>query len=316
MAFKKIDKEFCLTDNSVNCYGYRLLTEGFQKEMFQPAIGYLMHKREGGVAVKWEDFRVDGDKLYAKPVVNTATYPNLAEEIEAGFYGAASVGHIIALEYTDDEKMKLSGQTGITVTKWFCRECSIVDIPGNFNALAQLFDNTDSMLMDLTDNRQNNIQLPKPKDEMEKIVLTGAMLTGLNLMATATQPEAEKALADLVAKAGKVDGLEKDLKDLKAERTKEQVDAILAAGKKEGKLTNELAAKLEVDYKENPDGLKALVASFQKQTRVTNDGTEDLSAIPEKYRGKTKQELYVSGLLEPLKAECPEYFEQLMKGDK
>lgn len=315
MAFKKIDKEYCLTDNTVNCYGYRLLTEGFLLYRFKPAIGYLMHKREGGVAVKWEDFRRDGDKLWAKPVINTSTYPNLADEIEAGFYDAASVGHIIALEYSDDAAMKLDGQTGITVTKWFCRECSIVDIPGNFNALAKLYDDNDSMLMDLSDNRNNN-NLPKTKTEMEQIVLTPAMLTGLNLMAGATQPQAEKALADLVAKAARADKAEKDLADLKAEQTAESVKAIIAGGKTEGKLTNELAAKLEVDYKDNPEGLKALVATLPKQTRVTGTETTDLSGVPEKYRGKTWNELYVSGQLESLKAECPEYYKQLTEKNK
>lgn len=313
MAFKKIEKEYCLTDNSVNCYGYRLLTEGFMQDRFKPAIGYLMHNREGGVAVKWEDFRIDGDKLWAKPVINTAKHPNLADEIEAGFYDAASVGHLIALEWTDDESMKLAGQTGITVTKWFCRECSIVDIPGNFNALAKLYDDGDSILMDLTDNRINN----NPKFEnMDKIVLTGAMLTGLNLMAGATQADAEKALADLAAKARKADNLQTELDALKATQKTEAVAAILKTGLDEGRITKELSARLEVDYKDNPEGLKSLVASLPKQARVTGKTVEDLSGIPEKYRGKTKQELFVSGQLESLKAECPEYYEQLMKGDK
>jgi hypothetical protein len=211
--------------------------------------------------------------------------------------------------------MKLDGQTGITVTKWFCRECSIVDIPGNFNALAKLYDDNDFMLMDLSDNRNNN-NLPKTKKEMEQIVLTPAMLTGLNLMAGATQPQAEKALADLVAKAARVDKAEKDLADLKATQAAESVKNIIAGGKTEGKITNELAAKLEVDYKENPEGLKALVATLPKQTRVTGTETTDLSGVPEKYRGKTWKELYMSGQLENLKAECPEYYEQLTKKDK
>jgi len=315
MAFKKIEKEYCLTDNSVNCYGYRLLTEGFLQDRFNPAIGYLMHNRDGGVAVKWEDFRVDGDKLWAKPVINTAKYPNLADEIEAGFYDAASVGHLIALEWTDDPAAKLDGQTGITVTKWFCRECSIVDIPGNFNALAKLYDDNDSMLMDLTDNRINNN--PKfEKIDMDKIVLTGAMLTGLNLMAGATQADAEKALSDLAAKANKADALQTELDNLKAAQNKDAVQNILKQGKEEGRLTNELAAELETTYKDNPEGLKNLVAKMPKQTRVTGKETEDLSGIPEKYRGKTKEELFVSGQLESLKAECLDYYEQLMKGGK
>lgn len=314
MAFKKIEKEYCLTDNSVNCYGYRLLTEGFLLDRFKPSIGYLMHKREGGVAVRWKDFRLDGDKLWAKPVVNTKAYPDLVDEIEEGFYDAASVGHIIALEWSDDAAMKLDGQTGITVTKWFCRECSIVDIPGNFNALAKLYDDNDQMLMDLSANINYNITKIQ-NEKMEKLVLTGAMLAGLNLMADATQTQADAAFADLLAKAKRTDDAEQKFKDLQAERMQEAVQNIIRQGKEEGKLTNELAAELEKDYKDNPEGLKNLVAKMPKQPRVTGIAS-DLSAIPEKYRGKTKQQLYVDGLLESLKADCPDYYEQIMKGDK
>lgn len=307
MAFKKIDKEYCLTDNSVNCYGYRLLTEGFLMDRFKPAIGYLMHKREGGVAVKWEDLRLEGDKLFGKPVINTVNYPNLAGEIEAGFYDAASVGHIVALELSADDSMKLDGQTGPTVTKWFCRECSIVDIPGNYNALAKLYDDGGNVLADLSDSKQS---LNIFDQKMDKPTMTVAMFAALNLMADATQAQVDVAFADLLAKAKKHDEMKTELENLKAEQTKDKVDALITSGKAEGKLTNELAAELEVSYKENPDGLKSLLSKMPKQTRVTGDKL-NLSDVPEKWRGKTYRELYVSGELKALKAECPEYYEQL-----
>lgn len=117
----------------------------------------------------------------------------------------------------------------------------------------------------------------------------------------------------MVAKAARVDKAEKDLADRKTTQTAESVKAIIAGGKAEGKRTNELAVKLEVDYKENPEGLKALVATLPKQTRVTGTETTDLSGVPEKYRGKTWNELYLSGQLESLKAECPKYYKQLTK---
>lgn len=149
MNFKKINKEFCITDSSVNSYGYRLLTAGFQVDRFNPPIGYFMHERDKGVAVRWSDFRIEGDKVLATPTVNVLQFPDLADQIEQGFYDSASVGHIIALEWTDNEAMKLPTQTGITVTKWFCRECSIVDIPGNFNAVADIYDKDENSLSNL-----------------------------------------------------------------------------------------------------------------------------------------------------------------------
>lgn len=89
--FKKIDKEFCITDNTVNVYKYRCLTEGFLlDEVKRNPIGFLMHNREGGVVVRWEDFRIEGDKVMAKPVINLS-HPEgqtIADQVESGFLNA------------------------------------------------------------------------------------------------------------------------------------------------------------------------------------------------------------------------------------
>jgi len=151
MGVIKVNKEFCVSDSSVNCYGYRLLTSGFQQDKFNPAIGFLMHDRKAGVIIKWENIRIENDKIFATPVLN-AEHPraqSLAEEINNGFYAAASVGHIVPIETSDDITLKLTGQTEITVTKWYCKEISIVDIPGNSNALAKLYDENGNILRDL-----------------------------------------------------------------------------------------------------------------------------------------------------------------------
>ena len=94
----KVDKEFLLTDETVNCYGYRLLTSGLLLDRFEPPIGFFMHDREQGVAVKWDDLVVRDGALYGKPVVDETRFPDLAQQIIDGFYAAASVGHIVALE--------------------------------------------------------------------------------------------------------------------------------------------------------------------------------------------------------------------------
>ena len=147
--FKKIDKEFCITDNSVNVYKYRCLTEGLLlDEIKKNPIGFLMHDRGRGVVVRWEDFRIEEDKVYAKPIINLS-HPegqSIVEQIENGFLNAASVGKIVCLEASNDKKLKLAGQVGPTIIKWFPREISLVDIPGNYNALANLYDENDNEL--------------------------------------------------------------------------------------------------------------------------------------------------------------------------
>lgn len=311
MSFKKIDKEFCLTDESVNVYGYRLLTSGLQLKRFNPAIGYLMHNREQGVAVRWEDFRIDADRLYAKPVVNTTRFPDLVAEIEAGFYSAASVGKIVALEMDFDEKLMLDGQTGPTVTKWFPRESSIVDIPGNYSALAQLYDESDNILHDLNDRETfKNI---KDVTKMNEINFTAEHLVLLDLADNATGNQITTRLKDLVDKAKKADKAESDLADLQAKVAKSEIADIIQKGKEAKKLTNELADKLTRDYEKNPEGLKDLVDSMPAQQLITeNLGDNNIpSNLPEKYKGKTFNDLYVSGDLADLKANYPDYYQHL-----
>ena len=305
MNFKKIDKEFCLTDETVNVYGYRLLTSGLQLDRFKPAIGFLMHDRDAGVAVKWEDFRIDGDKLYAKPLVNTSRFPVLADEIEAGFYSAASVGKIVALELSDDVSLMLDGQTGPTVTKWFFRESSIVDIPGNYGALAQLYDEKDNVLQDLSDNKNQ-----KP-NFMSKIEFTAEQLLLLDLADNATGVQITARLKDLADKAKRTETAEKELADLKAATMENEVKSILKGGMDANKLSKELADTLGKDYAGNPAGLKSLVDAMPAQTRVTGEAAGGGIGIPEKYVGKTLNDLYLSGELEDVKKNYLDYYNQL-----
>lgn len=319
-TFKKIDKEFCLTDNSVNVYGYRMLTEGLQLDQFKKnPIGFMMHEREGGVLVKWEDFRTEGDKLFGKPVINLS-HPkgaDIATQVENGFINAASMGKIICLEATDAPDLKLAGQTGPTVTKWFPREISFVDIPGNHNALVNLYD--------INDNELNLADFVKPNSkEMSKILLTAVMLTALNLSDQSTDEDAQKAFQNLVDDAKKVPGLEKDLADrnsaleaketelsnLKASTVVKEVQDLLSKGETDKKLTKEVAKQLSETFKDNPVALKNLIDAMPAQVVVTEQlGDKDLGD----FTGKSWDDLYQSDNLETVRTKFPDLYESLRK---
>jgi len=306
----------------VNVYKYRLLTEGLDLAQYKKnPIGFLMHDREGGVLVKWEEFRIEGDRLYGKPVVNLS-HPkgeDIASQVENGFINAASCGKIICLAASDDPKLKLEGQTGPTVTKWFPREISFVDIPGNHNALANLYD--------INDNELNLADFVKPNTkEMSKILLTAAMLTALNLSDKSSEDDAGKAFQDLIDTAGKVPGLEKDLadkstaltakenelKDLKAESVKKEFQDLLDKGKSQKKLTNELAIELADLFDGNPTGLAKVIEKLPVQTLITDelgDKEKDLA----KFQGKKWDDLYASNELEGVRTQFPDLYEQLRK---
>lgn len=319
--FKKIDKEFCITDDSVNVYGYRCLTAGLlMDEVKKNPIGFKMHNRDNGVVVRWEDFRIDGDKVYAKPVINLA-HPdgeNIASEIENGFLNAASVGRIVCLDASDDKDLMLPEQTGLTITKWFPREISLVDIPGNYNALANLYDIEDNEL------NLSDFVKPKPK-EMSKILLTAAMLTALNLSDKSSDDDTNKAFQDLVDNAKKVPGLvkdladkttaltnkEKELEDLKAANVTKEVQDLLDKGEADKKLTKEMSKNLAESFKGNPTGLKNLIDSMPAQTLIT-DQLGDNKDMAE-FVGKSWDDLYQSDKLETVRNQFPDLYEKLKK---
>lgn len=305
---KKIDKEFCISDDSVNVYGYRLLTSGLDLSRFNPPIGFLMHERERGVAVRWEDFRTEVGKVYAKPVVNDELFPTLASQIEEGFYNAASVGHIVALEMDDSERAKLEGQTGPTVTKWFCRECSIVDIPGNYNAIARLYDESDNVLHDLSANLINTDTMKQDNPTTGVMVAVAAL--GLpDLKEGATAEDAVLAVQELMKKNSESEKLIADLTAQVAAQKDASINAILDNAVKARKMTPAMAAQLKSDYAGRTAELQELIDKMPVQGLLT----EQLKPgdVPEKWLGKTWHDLYVSGELEQVKREFPDYYERL-----
>lgn len=290
---KRINREFCLTDDSVNCYGYRLLTSGLEIDRYRPPVGFLMHERERGVAVMWTDFRREGDRLYATPVVNDTLFPTLAQQIEEGFINAASVGHIVALEQSDDPTLKYPGQDGPTVTRWFPREVSLVDIPGNYNALGRLYDENDNVLHDLAARQAN----PKP-DIMD---LTD-IFPDLKASDEAT---VRTYLASLKERADKAQALQDEIAALRAETARAAARDMASKAVEAHKITRPVADRLIADYDGRPEALADLLDLFPARKAAPQPEPQaggDLAS------NLTWDELDHRGLLPRLKAENPDLF--------
>jgi len=307
---KKIDREFLLTDGSVNSYGYRLLTSGYLIDEYKKnPIGYAMHRREDGVLVRWEDLRVDGDKVYGKPVINLSHIngQRTVDEIENGFLNAASVGHIVMLEASEEADLKLDGQTGPTVTKWFNRECSLVDVPSNYNALKNLYD-VDDNLLNLSDLTKQ--KLPT----MKEIKFTSAQIQALNLSADADEVLVSKTFNDLVAKAAKTDSLQTQLDTLNASVTTDKVNDLVAKGLADKKVTKEVADKLKVTFAKNHEGLKDLIDSMPSYEPVTKQ-IDEKKASGDKFKDLNWDQLDEQGLLPDLKANHFDMFKDKFKAE-
>lgn len=321
----KVEREYKLTDDSVNVYGFRLLSSGFVKEKYlSNPIGFRQHNRDTGIVVRWEDFRFSEDGIFAKPTINLSnpSGQQTLEEVENGFLNAASVGKIVVLEISEDEHLKLSGQEGPTVTKWYPKEISLVDLPGNENALApiHLEDKDGNEIKDLADFSMNfNKQNKKAMDFKTKVI--GA----LNLADQSTDEEINLAITKTMQKAGRVEGLERDLElantakekavqdleDLKVSVNKEKVEGILDLALEAGKITVKAKTDLTVKYADDPEGLQSLVDALPVYQPVSDKLKDKGEATG--MAELSWDELDRKGKLEDYKAEDLEGFKEKYK---
>lgn len=295
---QRVNREFCLTDDSVNCYGYRLLTAGLQLDKYRPPVGFLMHEREKGVAVAWTDFRVEGDALFATPIINDTLFPDLAKQIEDGFIAAASVGHIVALEVSDDPEHKLPGQTGPTVLRWYPREVSLVDIPGNPNALAKLYDENDNLLHDLSAAQ------PKTDNTMNLSEIFP------DLAQAASDDEKRRFLTALRDKAARADELQARLDQLTADTAAAEARTLLDNAVAEHRLSRQMADRLAADYATKPDALRDLINMMPRQKAVPENIAESTTLNADQLADEWNK-LDKAGRLAELKTNDPDRYERL-----
>ena len=266
--FKKIERQNVLSDSTVNEYGFSMLTSGYQLEAFKKnPIGYYMHRREDGIVLKWEDLCVEEDRVLGTPVINLSNGrgEQTFDEAENGFLNAASVGHIMVVEYSTNPSLMLPGQTGPTITKWYNKECSLVDIPGNCNALTKLYD--------AQENEINLVDIIPPVIKVLTLDPVKELSESLQLATGADEKMLISAVKDLVAKTDNLDlenktlrndkhSLQQQLDELVSARNKFEITALLDRALEDKKVTVELRDKLAIDYAANPEGLKSLIAAM------------------------------------------------------
>lgn len=165
-------KDMVISTSRVNCYGYRVLTEGIDIEQYQknPVLLY-MHNR--GVDVlpigRVENLRFEGDRLIGTPVFdeNDPFAKQVADKWERGFLRMCSPS-LELIEKSDDPALLLQGQTRQTVTRSVLTEVSIVDIGGNDDALQLRHNGT---LLELSAGQPNELlpllELSAPKNDTE-----------------------------------------------------------------------------------------------------------------------------------------------------
>jgi HK97 family phage prohead protease len=172
---------FIVSDESINKYGTRVLTNGIDLSEFRKnPVLFWNHKRDEdgifGASAKnhypigrWENIRMDGENLKADAVLdlNDATGKKVAQKLKDGFLNAASIG-IAVVGTSESEEFLLAGQTRPTITQSKLLEISIVDIPANGNAMRLSYEG-EMLRFDANEDKETlNKILPKMENQTEE----------------------------------------------------------------------------------------------------------------------------------------------------
>ena len=178
---------FILSDESINRYGYRVLTDGISLENFtKNPIALWLHQRDSYEfgrdrlpIGRWENVRKEKGQLLADLVFDQEDEfaLKIQSKVEQKIINAISIG-FGSITVSDDKKYVIAGQRGPTVVSCELLEASPVDIPANANAI-RLIDDTGvhTLSMELVTSYQ-----PTPiKMKMNLLAAWGFILALLGL---------------------------------------------------------------------------------------------------------------------------------------
>lgn len=260
-------KRVRISNESLNCYGTRVLTAGMNVEQYNrnPVLLY-MHQR-GQVIGYVKDLKVENGEVTGELVFDEASELSVRckKQWEFGSLKMVSVG-IDILETSEDAEFLVQGQTAPTITKSKLFEVSLVDIGANDDAIVL---QKDGVLLTLGKNAaevlpllhsNNNNQKTKQMDQ-EKLALE------LGLPKDADEATINAKLAKLKADGAEAETLRQERDTLRAARIETLVNAAIAE-KKIGE--DKKQQFLDLGKKIGADELKQTFDAMSPQVKLSN----------------------------------------------
>ena len=220
-------KRVRISNESVNCYGFRVLTAGIDVEQYKrnPVLLY-MHER-GNVVGYVNDLKVENDEITGELMFDCASEQSerCQKQFEFGSLRMVSAGLEI-IETSEDPTMLVPGQTRPTITKSRLFEVSVADVGANDDAIVLEKDGKRIMLskdgtcglpLITHNNNQSN------KDMEQKVIALQ-----LGLPETATENEINAKLAQLKALQQENETLKAEKQTLAEARIAQLVDTAIA----------------------------------------------------------------------------------------
>jgi len=186
--------DFVVATSEINRYGFRLDLNGAKLTGFlkNPVLLYG-HDRTRLPIGSWENLRIEGGKMVATAVFDDedSFAQQVKGKVERGILRGASIA-FDPLMFSEKPEDLAPGQSRATVKEWELLEISVVDIPGDREAVRLSADRAiEEVVPQLSAVIQDNIVLKQPKDKMEKVT------KALGLAADATEEQMVSAIESI-----------------------------------------------------------------------------------------------------------------------
>ena len=219
-----------LTNDTLNSYGYRVLTDGVDITQYErnPILLY-MHNRGKAIGliknIKKENGEITGELAFDEA---TELSTQCKKQWDFGSLRMVSIGFEV-IETSEAAELIVPGQRYATVTKARLIEVSLVDIGANNDAIRL---HKDGQLITLSEG--GDCPLPrlnhKPTNNQPQMDIKTLALT-LGLPETADEAAVNAKLAELKAANDDVENIRRENEQLKLSQVTAAVDAAIAAKK-------------------------------------------------------------------------------------
>lgn len=268
-------KKVRISDESVNCYGTRIITDGIELTQYEknPVLLY-MHER-GKVVGVVKNLKKEHNELIGELEFDCAS--PLSEQLKKQYdFGSLKMvsANLRVIETSNDKKLAKEGQTAETITRCQLFEVSCVDIGGNDNAL--VLSDPDGNTISLSESRQGTSLLPllnptTPTDNINPINKTSEMKTeelalSLGLAATATEAEITAKITELKLSAEQSAKQQKQIAEMQLAAISAAVDTAIREKRINATLKDHF---IDLGKKVGIEELNITLGAIQPQQKLT-----------------------------------------------
>lgn len=281
-----------ISDESLNCYGTWIKTDGVDLVQYQKNPVLLwMHWR--GVIIGYiKDIKVENGEITGEPFFDEVREESkLAKQQWEKDSLRMGSPNMEVIEVSDDPALLKPGQRRPTITKCKLVEYSMVDIGGNDNNIRLTYANKELKLAEGEDCpvlpllKQNNVKPNNPK-KMNQELQAIALMLGLSAEATLT--DVQKQVSILLEHRNENEKLRNEIKTLQ-----EQLEGIQLSGitsmvdeaVKAGKLTADKKGHfIDLGKKVGSESLKLVLDSMNGSMKPSMLLGKQAGAAPKEYK--------------------------------